>query len=195
MFDLDWSNAQALWGLLIVPVGVAVFRWLRAKSSLESEYRDQRAMTTAGLATNEIYPRLARLVVAIPAPPGRLTSRTWRAGDEADIEDHLQSVSVGRIVEEITPFFAASADCRRCQEQIQNWMRGQACGLLAYLPGALFITWAVLQQSFKVPPTAYWLAVCDCLVGLTVAAVFFSLEIAARNRLAALSMRHGANAA
>lgn len=191
VFDLDWSNAEALYGLLILPVVAAVFRWLRGRGKLESQYADQRAMTTAGLATNEIYPRLATLIASLPSPSGLISSRNWRPGDEADIEDRLQSVQVGRIVDEVTPFFAASADCRRCQEQLQNWLKGQACGFLAYLPGALFITWGVLQQSYDVPPTGYWLAVCSCLIGLTAATIFFGFEIGTRNRLAALSMKHG----
>jgi hypothetical protein len=148
-------------------------------------------MTTAGLATNEIYPRLATLIASLPSPPGFLSSRNWRPGDEADIEDRLQSVQVGRMVDDVTPYFAASADCRRCQEQIQNWLKGQACGFLAYLPGALFITWGVLQRSYDVPATGYWLAVCNCLIGLTVAAIFFGFEVVSRNRLATLSLDYG----
>lgn len=192
-WDLDWSNAQVLYTLLLLPVAGAVYRWLRAKSSLESHYRDQRAMTTAGLASNEVIPRLARIIAMLPSPPGRLSTRPWRPGDESEIEDHLQSVRFGRMVDEVTPFFAATEDCRRCQEQIQKWLKGQALGFLAYLPGALFITWGVLQQSYEIPPTGYWLAVCDCLVGLTVAAVFFGFELASRNQLAALSMKYGKN--
>jgi hypothetical protein len=193
VWDLDWANAQTLYILLVVPVIAAVYRWLTAKSALEDHYRDQRAMTTASLATDEIYPRLAKLVVCIPPPMGLMKPRPWRPGDESDIEDHLQAVAISRMVTEVTPFFAASADCKRCQLQIENWLKGQAWGLLGYLPGALFIIWAVLQQSYSMPATTYWIAVCDCLVGATAAVVFFGLERAARNRLAKLSMDPGAS--
>lgn len=188
LWDLDWSSAQALYGLMLAPVLVTFIRAFRAKSALEIQYRDHRSMAQADIASQHIYPLLAKLVASLPPPPSIFKSRPWQPGDEVEIENHLQAVSLGRQVTEMAPFFADSADCLRCQHAVRKAMWGQAWGLIIYFPGALFICWALLQRSYSPPSDAYWAAACVCSSGLTAFAIFLVIEIMKRNRLASLSM-------
>jgi hypothetical protein len=127
-------------------------------------------------------PLVARVVVDVhPRVDWQLLRQ--RHEQVEGVESELQSFDFLGELDKLTPLEADVADCRRLQNDVRDWLWGQAWAAVPYMLCVGFFVAKLSSEGMELPQWIYWLAALILSSSLCVWIVFVGLELRSRNRM------------